>query len=118
MHFRELQVWQKAKSLAVDLYAETREGQLARDFGVRDQMRRAAVSIASNIAEGYGRETVNDRCHFMTIAKGSCAELQTQLEIAHETGLLLKEKFALMDGQCDEVARMLSGLIRSLRAGS
>ncbi len=116
MHHRDLQVWQKAKQLAVNVYADCRKGDLARDYGFRDQMQRASVSIASNIAEGYARESAKDRCHLLVVAKGSCAELQTQIEIAREIGLLDQAGFARLDTQCDEVARMLTGLLKTLRS--
>jgi four helix bundle protein len=118
MHFRQLKVWQKSTRLAVDLYAAMSQGRLSKDYGLRDQMQRASVSIASNIAEGYSRESEKDRCHFLVIAKGSCAELQTQLEIAKETGLLPAALALALDERCEEIARMLAGLIKSLRANS
>lgn len=118
MHFRELKVWQKAKFLAVDLYAATKDGLLARDYALRDQMQRASVSVASNIAEGYTRESDKDRCHFLVMAKGSCAELQTQIEIAKEAGLLAAAISQRLDEQCEEVSRMIAGLIKTIRAKS
>lgn len=116
MHHRELQVWQKAKELAVRVYEVCRKGDLARDYGFRDQIQRASVSVPSNIAEGYARESGKDRCHLLTVAKGSAAELQTQLEIAHAVGLVNQSDFAELDARCDEVARMLTGLIKKLRS--
>ena len=118
MHFRNLSVWQKAKTLAVAIYKETSEGSLSRDFGLKDQMRRAAVSIPSNIAEGYARATERDRAHFLTIARGSCAELQTQVEIAFEVGLIEQTSAAKLDEQCEEVVRMIVGLRKSLGSQS
>lgn len=115
MNFRNLQVWQKSKALAVAVYAVCRTDGLARDFGLRDQMQRSAVSIPSNIAEGYSRDSDKDRCHFLTIARGSCAELSTQLEIAKDSGLLSADQFILLEPQCDEIARMLIGLSKSIR---
>ena len=115
MHFRELKVWKKAKELAVGLYAATKTESLAHDYALRDQMQRASVSIASNIAEGYTRETIKDRCHFLVIAKGSCAELQTQLEIAKDTRLFSPQTALQLDAQCEEVSKMLTGLIKALR---
>ena len=80
--FEELKVWQKAKDLAVLIYKITSDGKLSKDFGLRDQIRRSAVSIASNIAEGDERETDKESVRFFYIAKGSLAELRTQLMIA------------------------------------
>jgi four helix bundle protein len=85
--FRGLQVWQRSKDLAVTIYTMTREGAIARDFGLIDQIRRAAVSIPSNIAEGDERETNKESVRFLYIAKGSLAELRTQLEITRDVGL-------------------------------
>lgn len=111
--FRKLVVWLKAKSLAVEVYRAVKSSAVAKDFGLRDQMLRAAVSIASNIAEGYARETAPDRIHFLNIARGSCAELETQLLIAEEVGLLADSK-SLRDS-CDEVSRMLFALRNRFR---
>jgi four helix bundle protein len=115
MHFRELKVWQKAKEVAVSIYAATKVDALARDYGLRDQMQRSSVSIPSNFAEGYARESDKDRCHFLIIAKGSCAELQTQVEIAKDTGLIGPGTARQLDEQCEEVSRMLAGLIKAIR---
>jgi four helix bundle protein len=80
--FKSLEVWKLAKQLAVETYQFTRDGQIKTDFGLVDQMRRAAVSIASNIAEGDERNTNKDTIRFFYIAKASAAELYTQIEIA------------------------------------
>jgi four helix bundle protein len=83
--FQNLEVWREAKMLAVDIYKFTTD---LRDFCLRDPMRRAAVSIASNIAEGDERDTDKDSVRFFFMAKGSLAELRTQLEIATDVGLI------------------------------
>jgi four helix bundle protein len=111
--FRELVVWQKSKALAVAIYKLTSQGGFARDFGLRDQIRRAAVSIPSNIAEGDERDTNKDSVRFLYIAKGSLAELITQLEIAHEIGYLSKDELAIFDQKCSEIGRMLGSLIKA-----
>jgi len=80
--YRKLAVWVKAKDLAVAVYGAVNGSSVAKDFGLRDQILRASVSVASNIAEGYARESGADRAHFLSIARGSCAELETQLTIA------------------------------------
>ncbi len=79
--FRNLMVWKKSKDLAVYIYKLTNTGSFSKDFGLRDQIRRAAVSIPSNIAEGDERDTNKESVRFLYIAKGSLAELLTQLEI-------------------------------------
>jgi len=86
--FKELRVWQEAKDLAVDIYDLTKTGLLSKDYGLRDQMQRSAVSVACNIAEGYERNSHKDFIRFLMISKGSLSELRTQLEIAHSIGYL------------------------------
>ena len=110
--YRALRVWQRAKELAVTMYQESSHGPLARDFGLRDQIRRAAVSIPSNIAEGDERDTNKDSVRFLYIAKGSLAELRTQLEIARDVGLLEVGRFEELDATCAEIGRMLGSLIK------
>jgi four helix bundle protein len=116
MHFRKLEVWRRSKDFTVELYRTIRISPLAKDFGLRDQIQRAAVSIPSNIAEGYNRESAPDRSHFLIIAKGSVAELQTQLEIAAELELLPHDKIKIYDQELEELSKMITGLIKSLRA--
>lgn len=111
--FRELVVWQKSKALAVVVYKRTATGAFARDFGLRDQIRRAAVSVPSNIAEGDERDSNKDSIRFLYIAKGSLAELITQLEIAHEIGYLEAEELQQFDKSCAEIGRMLGSLIKA-----
>lgn len=96
------------------VYRVTQEGSLARDFGLRDQMRRAAVSIPSNIAEGFERFNRPEYHHFLVIAKGSCGELRTQVEIAYRVGHLPQDVFAAVTEQAEEVARILAGMRRSV----
>jgi four helix bundle protein len=113
--FRNLRVWQIAKELAVTVYKTTDSGALARDFSLRDQMRRAAVSIPSNIAEGDERDSNRDSVRFLYIAKGSLAELRTQLEIARDVGVLPNENHLSLDIKCAEIGRMLGALIKARR---
>lgn len=111
--FKDLLVWQRAKDLAVLIYKTTETGSLAKDFGLKDQMRRAAVSIPSNIAEGDERDTNKDAVRFLYIAKGSLAELRTQLEIGHEIGYLDKDLFDELDLACVAIGKMLGSLIKA-----
>ena len=111
--FRELRVWQEAKALAVEIYRLTAKGNLSRDYGLKDQMQRAAVSIASNISEGYERNSNPDFKRFLYIAKGSLSELLTQLEIAKEIGFVSAEDFAPIQDQCRKIGAMLTKLIAS-----
>ncbi len=114
--FRGLAVWQKAKGLAVAVYRCTETGRVAKDFGLRDQLRRSAVSVCSNIAEGDERGSAKEAVRFLYIAKGSAAELQTQIEIAAELAYLDPDVAADLLARAAEIARMLGALIR--RRGS
>lgn len=113
--YRNLIVWQKAKNLAVAVHRAVAESRVAKFFGLRDQMLRAAISIPSNIAEGYAREKALDRSHFLNIARGSCAELETQLYIAEESGLLPAERAGDLRAVSEEVSRMLFTLRARIR---
>ena len=110
--FRGLVVWQKAKELAVAIYQLTDNGKISQDFGLKDQMRRAAVSICSNIAEGDERDTNKESVRFLYIAKGSLAELITQLEIAHEIGYISLDQASHFQTSCTEIGKMLGALIK------
>ena len=114
--FKSLSVWQKAQNLAVAIYRASQEGPLSRDFGLRDQMRRAAVSVSSNIAEGDERDTDKDAIRFLFIAKGSVAELRSQLDLAVRIGSLDAETSSALEAQAEEVAKMLRGLITARSA--
>jgi len=107
-------VWQKAKNLTIDIYKASNHGDFARDFGLRDQIRRAAVSIPSNIAEGFGRGGNREFLQFLSIAKGSLYELKTQLIIANEIGHLDNEIFIKMSNDSDEVGKMLTSFMNYL----
>ncbi|HWA12918.1 MAG TPA: four helix bundle protein [Burkholderiales bacterium] len=110
--FRDLEVWKKSRAMAINVYGLTDKGALARDFGLKDQMRRAAVSICSNIAEGNERGTDRDTVRFLQIAKGSSAELLAQADIAAAVGYLTQEESEKLTEDCKEVGRMLGGLIK------
>jgi four helix bundle protein len=115
--FKELLVWQKAKALAVSIYRLTESGKISQDFGLRDQMRRAAVSVCSNIAEGDERNSDKDSTRFFCIAKGSLAELVTQLEIALEIEYINSENTNEIGKECEEIGKMLGALIKARRNG-
>ena len=113
-HFSELIVWQKAMDLVVDVYRHTESFPQREIFGITNQMRRAAVSIPTNIAEGQGRSTTDDFLRFLYIAKGSLQELETQITLSKRLRFLAEENHdALMTRLC-EVARIQNGLITSL----
>jgi four helix bundle protein len=111
-HFEELKVWQKAVDLAVKVYEITGKGQLTKDFGLRDQMRRSAVSISSNISEGDELESDKSSIRHFRIAKGSSAELFTQSIISYRIGYLHKDDFDFIKQECQEILAMLTGLIK------
>jgi four helix bundle protein len=111
--FQELRVWQIAKEIAVKIYRLTDSKSFSKDFGLRDQIQRAAISIASNIAEGDELGSDKQSIRYFYIAKGSAAELTTQLIIAHEIGHIENEiKDQLVD-ECDKISAMLSKLIKA-----
>ena len=111
--FKELIVWQKSKALAVDIYKLTGAGRITRDFSLVDQIRRSAVSVPSNIAEGDERGSDRESIRFFYISKGSLAELITQLEIAKDVGHLTANDVEPLSEQCAEIGRLLGGLIKA-----
>lgn len=108
--YRDLKVWQKAIALAKATYSLTEDFPKREHFGLAAQMRRASVSVASNIAEGAARHSDKDYAHFLTIARGSLAEMLTQLAIAFEVGFISEKDVLLLEAQADEISRMLHGL--------
>lgn len=110
MSFEELIAWQKARALTGAVYAATRQGGWQRDFGLADQIRRAAVSVMSNIAEGNERGSATEYHQFLCIAKGSCAEVRSQLYVALDAGYLANDAFRTLMAQAEEVSRILGGL--------
>ena len=111
--FRDLIVWQRSNELAVEIYKLTQKDPFMRDFGLRDQIRRAAVSVPSNLAEGDERASNKDAVRFFYIAKGSLAEIQTQLEIAHEIGYLGQKTLIEFEEKCVTIGKMLGSLIKA-----
>ena len=112
--YKELKVWQNSFELTKEIYMITKGFPEDEKYGLTSQIRRAAVSIPSNIAEGANRESTKEFIRFLYIAIGSCAELETQLLLVEEIGLLVK---AIDESKkkLQEVIRMLHGLIRSLK---
>jgi len=111
--YRSLVVWQKGKNLATDIYKITNSESIRRDFSLIDQMRRSAVSVPSNIAEGDERSSDKDSARFFYIAKGSLAELATQLEIARDVGYFKTEETETLINRCVELGKMPGALIRA-----
>jgi four helix bundle protein len=109
--FEELDVWKRACRLAVDIYESLKN---CSDYGLKDQMTRSAVSIASNIAEGAERNSKTEYIRFLHIAKGSAAELRTQVYIAQQIGIYKNIKTTELINELKEISSMLQGLIKSL----
>lgn len=112
--YRDLLVWQKAKGLVVDVYQITGQFPRSEQFGLTAQIRRAAVSIPSNIAEGQGRATKGEFLHFLGIARGSLLEVETQLQIAVDLGYMSVSEFEKCDARSYAVLGLLNRLMASL----
>jgi len=115
LSYRDLRVWQKSMKLVVDVYLATQSFPKHEIYGLVSQMRRAAVSIPSNIAEGKGRLTDRDRSHFFSQARGSLLELETQILIANELNYLPSEESRTLMALSGETGRMLNALVASIR---
>ena len=113
-HFKELKVWRKSYELSLKLYKLTSTFPKEERFGLTSQIRRSAVSIPSNTAEGYGRKTTADYVRMLYIAYGSICELETQILLSGDLGFISIEELGLAKQNIAEVERMLMGLIRSL----
>ena len=113
--YRDLRVWQSAMELVVSVYHETREFPREEIYGLTSQMRRAAVSIPSNIAEGKGRSTDRDRALFFCHARGSLLELETQILIAQRLRYMTASRSEDLIRNSNELGRMLNALIQSIR---
>ena len=116
--FRNLAAWQRAIELTLTVYKLTAAFPDSERFGLTSQLRRAAVSVASNIAEGYGRSTRGEYVLFLGHARGSNSEVETQIVIAKALGFGSREDIQKAEKLCDEVGRMLGGLMKSLRSKS
>jgi len=112
--YREIKVWQKAIELVVDIYSCTRSFPREELYGLAGQLRRAAVSIASNIAEGKGRRTDREFLQFLHHARGSVFEVETQLTIASRLAYLPEAEVLRLGNSASEIARMLNGLIKAI----
>jgi four helix bundle protein len=112
--FGKLTTWQKAYELALEIYKTTRDFPKQEQYGLVSQMRRAAVSVPANIAEGYERQHRREYVQFLTIAKGSLGELETYLLFSKDMSYLSPECFEVLHERRQEVGRLLRGLIKSL----
>ena len=112
--FQDLIVWQRAIDLTTEIYRFTEDFPKSEIYGLTSQIRRAAISVASNIAEGSGRGSKRDFRHFLMNARGSICEVQTQLVVAGKLEFGSREKIAEIESMANEVGRMLNGLIQSM----
>lgn len=113
--FEEIEGWQLARKLTREIYSVSSQGAFAKDFGLRDQIQRASVSVMSNIAEGFERGGTKEFIQFLSVAKGSLGELRTQLYVALDQEYIDQPTFDQLNHLADETARKIGGLISYLR---
>ena len=118
LRFEDIEAWQQARVLTNCLYAATASGAWAKDFALRDQVRRAAISVLSNISEGFERGTDKEFKHFLSIAKGSASEIKGQLYIALDQKYIEPQLFDRLYQLTDKICALLGGFIRYLREPS
>jgi four helix bundle protein len=112
--FEDLEVWKNGLQLSKEIYQITKNDTFKKDFGLRDQIRRAAVSIPSNIAEGFERISSRELMRFLKISKGSCGEVRTQLYIAHAEKYISDEEFKLLLNQTEKLTMLITSFIAYL----
>ena len=113
--FEDIEAWKRARELTREIYRVTNQGAFAKDFGLRDQIRRASVSIMSNIAEGFERGGDKEFAQFIALAKGSSAEVRSQLYVALDQGYIDQDTFDGLSKVTLQINRMLTGLMKYLR---
>ena len=113
-YFRKLDVYHLSKKIVADVYALTKCFPASEQFGLTNQLQRAAISVPSNIAEGMGRFSTKERVHFLEIALGSLMEVMCQLEIAEKLGYIDKSQLAAMEQMLLQATRMLTGLRKNI----
>ena len=113
--FEDIEAWKKARQLTKEIYALSNEGTFARDFGLKDQIRRAAVSVMSNIAEGFERSGTGDFLRFLAIAKGSAGEVRSQLYVAYDLTYVDEERFGKLSDAAMQISKLLAGLMGYLK---
>ena len=114
--FRQLTVWKRAHGLALEVHRSTGSFPAAERYGLAAQMRRAAVSVVSNIAEGCGRQNDRELAYFLRIARGSVRELECQLLLSRDLGYLPGDVWTDLDAGTQDISRMLSGLVHTVRS--
>lgn len=113
--FEDLSAWKKAREITKRVYKLTNQGDFARDFGLKDQIRRSSVSIMANIAEGFVRRSDRDFLNFLNISRSSAAEVKSHLYVALDQGYVDDQGFRELFAELDEVSRMIYGLVKHLR---
>ena len=113
--FEDIAAWQKARVLTQEIYRVTKSGEFARDFGLQNQIRRAAASVMSNIAEGFGRGGDKEFGQFLAVAKGSVGEVQAQLYVALDVGYIDKKAFSQLYALAEETGRLTGGFMKYLQ---
>ena len=113
--FEDLKCWQKARFLAIEVYKITNNPSFSKDYGLKDQIRRAAVSVPSNIAEGFERGGNKELIQFLYIAKGSCGEVRTQLYLAKDFGYLSESEFQNLLNISVDITKLCLGFINYLK---
>lgn len=113
--FEELEVWKTSINLCADIYRPTNTELFAKDYGLKDQIRRASVSVPSNISEGYERDSKKQFLYFLVIAKGSCGELRTQLKIVQLLNYLSEEDYIKINEKALSTSKQLAGFIKYLK---
>jgi four helix bundle protein len=114
--FEELEVWKLAMDLCTEVYSITNQDAFSKDFGLKDQIRRSSVSVPSNIAEGHERDSKNQFIYFLTIAKGSCGELKTQLMIARNLKYIDEKTYLQLANKSTVIGKQLGGFINYLKS--
>ena len=114
-NFEDLLVWQKSRVLVKEIYLLTRQEKFSKDFGLRDQIQRAAVSVPSNISEGFDRQSRKEFKQFLYIARGSASEVRTQLYLAFDLGYIAESDLKKLKELTVEISKMLGGLITQIK---
>ena len=116
--FEDIHAWQEGRKLAAMIYNATKGGGLAKDFGLKDQLQRAAVSVSSNIAEGFARSGNKEFLNFLWIARGSATEVQSQLYTAKDIGYINEQQFDLIYDQAASASMLIYKLIQSIKSSN
>lgn len=113
--FEEIEAWQEGRALKQEIYRQSKRGEFAKDFALRDQVRRAAISITANIAEGFERGGNREFLQFLSIAKGSCGEVLDHLYTAMDESYISNDEFNNLYAQATEVGKLIGGFMRYLQ---